>query len=101
MAGEWERFQRAFADDVAMQQQLDQFLSGASADATVDRLVEFARSRGYSIGADDAARHFARVAGRPPAEELTDEQLEQVSGGTSQPSARVVPSQVKVLLLSP
>jgi bacteriocin-like protein len=101
MAGEWERFQRAFTEDAAMQQQLDHFLSAASADATVDRLVEFARSHGYSIGADDAVRHFARVTGTQASEELTDDQLAQVSGGASQPLARIVPSQVKVLLLAP
>ena len=101
MAGDWERFQRAFTEDAAMQRQLEESLRGVADDATVDKLVEFARSRGYAIDAEDAVSHFERILGKSLSEELTDEELERVSGGANPTSARIVPSQMKVLLLSP
>lgn len=61
----------------------------------MDSIVEFAKSKGYDVTAEDVAAHAKAQAGR----ELSDDELDAVSGGQGQPATTAVNTDTAVSMI--
>jgi hypothetical protein len=71
----WEVFRARLAEDQALRAEMTRILShdGKRTTASVEELAEFAKSRDYDVSPDEIREAL----------ELSDDQLDSVSGGTA------------------
>src|SRR5215208_6823011 len=74
-----EAFRAKLRDDESLRAEMKRVLTagGTKSTASIDELVEFAKTSGYEFSADEAVA----------TQELSDEDLDRVAGGTVDPTS--------------